>query len=210
MTVEEMCGLSLRLTYGHRVRALLVLAPPDLGALLLSASSQRLSGAASREGLSSAQGLSSLRFLPATLSFFSSLPLCVWPPGPLSLAWGRGMSHCARSPSSLGLRPPSRCRSVSSVPRITVMLLRELYFLTCPVSPWHDLLSLAFFSCLSLSSAPTTAGHALLHQHTRELCLLFSSCGSRFYSVAPGCCVLADPYLPSSCHTRCVLHNVPL
>ena len=32
MTVEEMGGLSLRLTYGHRVRALLVLAPPDLGA----------------------------------------------------------------------------------------------------------------------------------------------------------------------------------
>ena len=27
ITVEEMCGLSLRLTYGHRVRALLVLAP---------------------------------------------------------------------------------------------------------------------------------------------------------------------------------------
>ena len=55
-------------------------------------------------------------------------------------------------------------------------LSRELYFLTCPVSPWHDLLSLA----LSLPSAPTTAGDALLHQHTRELCLFFSSCGSRF------------------------------
>ena len=32
MTVEEMCGLSLRLTYGHRVRALLVL-PSPVGAL---------------------------------------------------------------------------------------------------------------------------------------------------------------------------------
>ena len=45
MTVGEICRLSLRLTYGHRVRALLVLEPPDLGARLFSASSQRLPAA---------------------------------------------------------------------------------------------------------------------------------------------------------------------
>ena len=165
MTVEEMCGLSLRLTCGHRVRALLVLAPPNPGALLIFCLFSEGSCCCFKEGLSSVQGLSSLRTLPATLF----LSLCVSRRKGLSFAWRRGMLHCTRS--SLSLRPRSWCSAVSSVPRITVFLSRELYFLTCPVSPWHDLLSLP---------SATTASGALLHQHTRELCLFFSSCGSRF------------------------------
>ena len=147
MTVEEMCGLSLRLTYGHRVRALLVLAPPDLGALFTFC----LFPEAFRCCFKGGSLIRAGSFLPALSPRHSLSPyLCVSRPQGLSLLPGEGECSTARGPFSVGLRPRSRCRAVSSVPRITVLLLRELYFLTCPVSPWHDLLSFVFFSSLSL------------------------------------------------------------
>ena len=170
LTVEEMCGLSLWLPYGHRVRALLVLAPPDLGSLLIFCIFPEASRCCFKGGLSSAQGLSSH---PPCDTLSLSLSLCL--AARASLLPGEGECSTARGPLS---QPPSSvsvlcCEQHPSYHRFPVA---GAVFLTCPVSPWHDLLSLA----LSLSSASTTAGDLLLHQHTRDLCLFFSSCGSRF------------------------------
>ena len=94
MTVGEMCGLSLRLTYGRRVRALLVPAPPDLGALLFSASSQRLP-AASR-GVSHRRWVF-LPFAPSPRHSLSNSPSLCLASRAFFFARGRGMFHCARS-----------------------------------------------------------------------------------------------------------------
>ena len=119
---------------------------------------------------------------PCALSPRHSLShsLCVSRRQGLSLLPGEwAMFHCARSLFSVGLRPLSRCRAVSSVPRITVLLSREVYFLTVPSLSLARPVASCSFSCV----APARRRRRVmpcLHQHTRELCLLFSSCGSRF------------------------------
>ena len=112
MTAEEMCGLSLRLTYGHRVRALLVLAPPDLGALstFCASSSQRLFLVLLQGRVSHRRRGPFLPVLSPRDTLFLPLFLCVSPPGPhFSFAWGRGnvslreVPFLCRPPSSVSL-----------------------------------------------------------------------------------------------------------
>ena len=104
MTVEEMCGLSLRLTYGHRVRALLVLAPPDPGALFTFCLFPEAFRCCFKK-------VSHRRYFlpPCALSPRHSLSpsLCVSRPQGLSLLPGEGECSTARGPFSVGLRSVS-------------------------------------------------------------------------------------------------------